>query len=640
MNTIRPSTRIRLCAAAAGIAGALLYANTWRNDFVFDDIRIARDNALAHDPAALAPIFLSHYWAGVLESGNLYRPLTIWSLALNHRFTGSGPAGYHVTNLVLHGLNSGIVVLLGAALGLGPGPALAAGLLFASHPVHVEAVAPVVGRSELLAALFVILAWLCHLEIRRRSAPREAPGSRSRRDRAVAWLLHGGIACFFAAGLLSKENAVVLIALAGLSDLVRRGPRITARRRWGPFITMAAVLALYLIARAAVLHGMAPSDIRGSVFGRVGALTRVLTAVGVLGRYLLLLVFPVTLSADYSWYQIPMITPPGDTLFLVSAIACSFLLAAGAWLAIRRRVAGLSILAYFAALFPVSNLAFSTGTQMAERLLYLPSLGLCLFLPAAFAESDLARSRGARRLAIAVACLAVAALGARTLVRNGDWVDQYTLFSRTAETSPRSAKAHYGFGEAAAERGDTVRAIEEYRRAIEIKPDMPEPRRNLGLELLRAGSLPEAEEQLERAAALDPSAPDVHNDLGLALEALGRSREAVASFETELRLRPEGKHANLNLGRLLLDMGRPLEALPYLARATALAPEDPDAQGRRVMALAVTGRGDEAIAALDDAIRASPAFKRMLGAYAQAALKVGQRDLAREAARRAEALPH
>jgi Flp pilus assembly protein TadD len=401
---------------------------------------------------------------------------------------------------------------------------------------------------------------------------------------------------------------------------------------------MAAVLFLYVAARASILPGVAASDIRASVFARVDVWTRVLTAIGVLGRYLRLLVYPATLSADYSWYQIPLIDSAGDMLFLLSALACSALVASGVWLAIRRSITGLSIVTYFAALFPISNIAFSTGTQMAERLLYLPSVGFCLFLPAAFSESGLGGRRGARRLATAGAALLAVAYGARTLVRNGDWVDQYTLFSRTAATSPRSAKAHYGYGLAAAERGDSLLAVEEYRRAIEIKPDMPEPRRNLGLELLRVGTMQEAYDQLTIAATLDPNAADVDNDLGLALVGLGRTREAEEAFRTELRLRPEGKHADFNLGKLLLDGGRPVDALPYLERATALAPDDPEAQGRKVMALALTGRPEDAIAALDEAIRESPTFRISLDAYARAALEVGQTDLGRACERRAASL--
>ncbi|HZE88522.1 MAG TPA: hypothetical protein VE404_03190, partial [Verrucomicrobiae bacterium] len=276
-------------AAAAFLLGAVLYAGTLRNGFVFDDIDVVQKNPLAHAPPRVGAILTSHYWAGVQATGNLYRPLTILSFALNDAVTGGAAAGYHAVNAILHGAVSALVVLLAAALGWSPAGALTAGLLFAAHAVHVEAVAPVVGRSELLGALFALAAWLCH-----RAAVRGAT--------ARARIARGAFAAaFFGLALLSKENAAVLPALVVAADLALDRSAVARRRSLRSAAAMAGILALFLAARAAVVPGVPPDDPLGRVFGGVDLVTRVRTAMGVMGRYLGLLVFPRHLSADYSY---------------------------------------------------------------------------------------------------------------------------------------------------------------------------------------------------------------------------------------------------------------------------------------------------------------------------------------------------
>ncbi|MBI3447961.1 MAG: tetratricopeptide repeat protein [Acidobacteria bacterium] len=609
-------------AAAAALVGALLYANTIPNEFVFDDIAVVRDNPFARDPSAVRDIFLSSYWAGAHGPADLYRPITILSLALNRAVTGEGAAGYHVVNALLHGLVSGAVVLLAMALGLPGGAGLAAGLLFAAHPVHVEAVAPVVGRSELLAALSVLAAWLVHLRARRGAGAFAA---------TIA---------LFGVGLLSKENAIVFPALAALAAVAPphedRAGRPSRSRRL-ELAGLALLAGGYVAARAALVPAASMIDPRSNVYASAGGATRLLTSVGVLGRYLGLLVFPRTLSADYSYRQIEAIGSPLDPLFLASAAAHVALLAAGLLLLRRGRLSGLGILIYLVAILPASNLLVPTGTQMAERLLYLPSVGLCLAVAALFGEPPLSSRPALRRAGVGALALAIALFAARTVERNRDWSDQLTLFSRTAATSPRSAKVHFNYGHALGERGDHEAAIVEYRRALEIQGDLAEARHNLGRELLDRGDVRGAIDEIGAAARLDAALPDVRSDLGLALARAGRLAEAESAYRQQLALHPEEYAANMNLGILLLDRGDAAAAIPHLDLAVKAKPADADARGRQILALALTGRPADAIAALDSALAASAAFPKMLVPFARAAVRLGLTDLARAAAGRGAA---
>jgi len=621
-----------LPAIVAGLLGIALFAGTAANGFVFDDITIVQKNPLVRDPAALGRILASHYWANVEPGGDLYRPLTIWSFALNEWLMGPSPAGFHVVNAVLHGAVSAEVVLLAGALGLSPGGALAAGLLFASHPVHVEAVAPVTGRSELLASLFALAAWLCHLAARRR---REHGRSHPRRATALAAAAVG----LFVAAALSKENALVLPALLLAGDLCTAPKGGRWRSLLAPLGGMVVAGILVLALRAAVIPGLPPGSPLGSVFGGVSAASRVMTAVGVLGRYLWLMIFPITLSADYSFHQIPLITSPLDPLFLASAAIHAALAAAGFVLLARRRLTGLGILVYLGALFPVSNILFSIGTVMGERLLYLPSAGLCLAVPALRRELSGRQPTSAGRTAAALAVgLVVTLFAARVTVRSADWKDQMTLFTATARTSPLSAKAHYNLGTALEDRGNRAAAMEEYRKAIAIKPDMVQALRNLGLDLLAEGNAAEAIRLLSEASRLDPAIPDVLGDLGVAYHDLGRDEEAVASLREELRHRPDNARALYNLGTILLQMGRSEEALESLTKAVELNPMEPDYRAQEAAALSAQGLHEEAYQAYEDALRMNPGLAELLVPAAREAAASGHEVKAREMALRARNL--
>ena len=140
---------------AAALVGALVYLNANSNGFALDDFRLVRDNPNLGPEVGIRALFGQPYWPGSAASG-LYRPVTIASLALNRMLTGTAPAGFHVVNLLLHALVSGLVWYVVRGIGVHYGTALAAALLFAVHPLHTEVVANIAGRAELMAAVWVL----------------------------------------------------------------------------------------------------------------------------------------------------------------------------------------------------------------------------------------------------------------------------------------------------------------------------------------------------------------------------------------------------------------------------------------------------------------------------------------------------
>ncbi|MGH9867189.1 MAG: tetratricopeptide repeat protein [Candidatus Polarisedimenticolia bacterium] len=458
---------------AVALLAALLHIGTLGHGFTFDDPFIVVENPAVAGDGGLLKVFATPYWTG-WDEGNLYRPLTVASYWVQRRLAGVHPWSYHLVNVLLHALVTWLVCRLGERL-IGWPAALAAGLLFAAHPVHVEAVANVAGRAELMAAAGALAAWLW-------------------RERPVVSM------ALLAAGLLSKEIAVVLPGLLAVEDLARGG-----RIRWRALVPAGAVTVAFLIIRAVVVGlGVATSY---DPFIGLPAAQRVMTAVDVLGRELALMLVPRTLSADYSYDQIPLVGSPLHPGFLMGLAALA--LCGVAAMLCRRRAGGvtLGMATFFVAVLPVSNLFFGIGVMMAERLLYLPSVGACLAGGAALAAAGSALSpRQAVAATLAVALAAAVPLSARSAWRVNDWFDQLTLFEATVRSSPRSALGHV----------------------------------NLGTVYHQLGRLPEAEEQFRAAEAIAPHQAGTHFNLGSVLEARGRLDEAMAAYAESARLAPPG----------------------------------------------------------------------------------------------------
>jgi tetratricopeptide (TPR) repeat protein len=608
--------RAGAAAAAAACLALLCYTNTCGNRFVFDDLDIITHNPLVTGPGLdMAGIFTSHYWQHLTPEGDLYRPLVITSYALNHRIGGLDPAGYHAVNIALHALCAALVVWLGIRLGFSIAASLAAGLLFAAHPIHTEAVAGLVGRAELMSAVAILAGWAVHLGKRAPPAGRIA---------ATAALL--------AAGLLSKENAIVLPGLMLLGDLwrVRRGE--TSWRRVAPaYVVCGAVIAVWLAARALLLAPYPPGSIYEGPFTSVPAADRIHTALGVMGRYLWILVSPINLSADYSFEQIPIFTSWSDppalisaTLLLLVTIIAIRRLAAGA----SPRADGLCLLIFLVTVAPVSNLLMPIGTIMGERLLYLPSVGFCLLLPALWSSIRRAgpAALGARGLGAALACVLAGLYSVRTIERNRDWKDQITLFSVTAVTSPRSAKVHYNLGVALEEAGRPDEALKEYLAATTIKPFDAKAHHNAGLLLAAAERTAEASFHLDQASRLDPDLPRVFTSLGAALSRLGKDEQAEAAFRAALKHDP-GDHAALyNLGTLHIMKGKPADAIPLLEKARDLDPSEPDGRYQLGLAYLLGGRPADAIPELNAALDLSPTLADAHLQLALAYLRLGDRQ--------------
>jgi Tfp pilus assembly protein PilF len=534
--------------------GALLYARTLGGGFVLDDQSAVRDNPIVrrHD---LAEILTTDYWAGFHgDRSGLYRPLTVWTFALNRRLAGQDPFTYHLVNALLHGAVAALLYLAWRRCLRQEATAWWAALFFAAHPALSEAVAGLVGRADLLAAFFGLLALCQHL----------GAGPARRR--------HWGAGAALLAALLSKESAIALPALILLADLFQyRG--FPQKRYWWPYLVYAGAVLLYLGVRHWVLGGLllARIDPFDNPLAELDTPLRWANALLVLGRYLGLLVLPWGLCADYSYAALPL-APAWSLPALLPAGALAVGLALLLWAARHSLPAAALGLGWFLlALAPVANLLFPIGTGMAERLLYLPAAGFCLALAA------LLQRLGSRQALVCSALLSLA-LAWGTWTRSGDWRDEYTLFSRAVQVQPRSARAWHILGRNALARGEEALGLQCLRQALAIFPGYYEVHVDLGAFHCRKEEYPRAQKHLARGLELRPDyAPGWFNQ-GLVHYRLGQRDQARRAFAQALACDPEYARACYNLGVMELEEGKAAQARDLFLKALDLDPEYEEAR--------------------------------------------------------------
>ncbi len=576
------------------------YSNSFDAGFVYDNESAILEDARVHQAnlRSVQRILTEGYWVSQ-PTTDLYRPVTTLSYLLNYAVLGNGtnPAGYHWVNLVLHAANVSLVYALGILVFGDPALALALAAMWGLHPLLTEGVTNIVGRADLLAAFGILMGLLSHV----------------RATTAAGWRKAGWLIALIIAqtiGLFSKENAVVLPALMLSYDLIWSG-HFVWRSVWRRQILSYAVLALPLIAFFVLrsqLHMHLEVPFHKNPLVDAAFWPARLTAVKIIGKLLWLFIWPARLSADYSYNSVPLFQwPPAGwqdlQAALVLALCCGIALA----LRVRRENKPLCffVLFFFIALAPTSNLFILIGSDMSERFMYLPAIGLTGCVVALICAQPLLR-----KYLWAVAGVVCLALGARTYTRNFDWHDEATLWTSVTDVNPNNALAHVNLGNALLEiPGRIPDALSEYQSALRIYPNYADAHNNLGAILLESGRTTEAVAEYQAAVRLDPDYPDAHSNLGSALSRIpGRLSEAISELETAVRLDPENARRRAALGNVLLQTpGRTPEAIVQLETAVRIDPDDAGPHYQLGIALSqMPGRLPEAIHEIEAAERIKP----------------------------------
>ena len=504
-------------ALAAAVLAALLFGVTLRGTYVYDDVTVVRD-----DPRVRPPARWRQLWAGTYNDGpdNLYRPLVSTSYAAEWWLHGDRPWLFHLVNVLLHAAAAAAVAEVARRATGRAGAAWGAGLLFAAHPIHAEAVANIVGRAELAAALALLAS--VALLLRRPLTP----------ARAAAVLACG------AAAVLSKEQGLLAPALwVGVAVLVWRDRPVGGERAVAQTAAAVAlwIWAGYMLVREHYLkfdwdrllleRAMQP------MVHTVGV-QRLLLPVALLGRYAALIVWPAHLSPDYGGDVIGSATRAADPYLWVGVgVIVAWALAVGIS---RRRGAGFALfclLALGASYVLIGNVVSIIGTIFGERLAYLPSAFLAL--PAGVAVARLPRWPRAIVLAAAVVPLSILTVRAAA-----EWNHPDRLFARALADHPGSIQLHLLVAEMDRERGRTAEQTRVLDDACRQFPDYWRPWAERGRVAADAGDFALAEADVQRAVDLAPN-PDL-----LALRGWLSEREAAAGWHAPpSRARPSSNPA-------------------------------------------------------------------------------------------------
>ncbi|MDD5628110.1 MAG: hypothetical protein PHU21_03530 [Elusimicrobia bacterium] len=536
----------RVALLLAVWAGAmLLYCGTLRHPPVWDDHDFVFGQSFLMDCRNLPKAASPANFLGVLQVRNSARPAWLVSVLADTCLGGGRTAAYRLTSIFWHAVGAVLVMALAWWLAGDLAAALLAGLLFAVHPVHTEAVNIIGFRSDLLALAFMLISLLLYLEGRRRAGWRQGA--------AFAASLAA-----FALALLSKEMAVTLPILAVLAEAlfpVAPHPDAERRGRAGRVALLACALALvplYLVFRAPRSGYVSPEhqDVFSAWRQRVSLPfskplaeaapaaaeprarfedppwqrvyddggVRFLTMSRVFGSYLRLLVWPWPLQGDYA----PKVVESWRQPTLLASWAAWLLLLAGAW-TLRRRLplAAFGLAWTAAALLPVSGLVLLRNLQ-AERYLYVPSAGFCLAVGALGAALDRRLGPGPWRPACRAAFAAVLLIwGWRVWGRNRDFASDLAFFRATEAVDPSVPRVRLSLALAYEARGDWAEADREFAASLALWPRYRKARLLYADFLGERGRGRESLAQLRQAEDLFPDDPGVRQRLELSCRRLG-----------------------------------------------------------------------------------------------------------------------
>ena len=555
-------------------------------------------------------------WAFSTGHAANWHPLTWLSHMLDVELFGMTAGWHHLVNLGLHIVATlllfGLLVRLTGAIGRSGFVAA----LFALHPLHVESVAWIAERKDVLSTvLWLLTTWVYVAYV----APLRPVTNRR--------LWYTLLLVLFALGLMAKPMLVTLpftLLLLDFWPLGRIGAG-TPLRSWTPLVAEKLPLFVLAAISSAITFVVQRQGGAVSTLDLVPWSTRVANAVLSYVIYLRKAIWPVDLAVFYPYpNRIPV------TAVVLAAIALGAITYAAVRWRQRMPYALTGWLWYVGTLVPVIGLV-QVGTQaMADRYTYVPLVGI--FIAVAWGLADALRGR-ARLVSVivAVAIVLTAAAGTRAQVRH--WRTSESVWRRAVEVTSGNYRAHNSLGAVLGNQGRTADAIGQFEEALRLRPDASEAHHihhNLGRALADSGRLADSIPHYREALRIRPDFPEAHNNLGLALANLGRIDEAREHYERAVALAPGMAVAHNNLGLALYALGQPDEAIARYTEAIRLDPEYADAYNNRGFAHGSAGRAEPALADFSAAVRIRPGFQQARFNLALALASAGRYDEARD----------
>jgi lipoprotein NlpI len=600
-----------LLAGLVSLITFVVYLSCLQNGFVnWDDDLYVYENP---NIRSLNIVFLK--WAFLHYHAGFWIPVTWISFAMDYAMWGLNPLGYHLINNVLHAINTFTVVLLmirlmevskrslrgqKVLLLLDKKPILVAGaavgLLFGLHPVHVESVAWVTERKDLLSAFFFLLGIFAYTKYV------TVLESKMIRDNAMVQIRNKYYLLsfvLFILALLSKPMAVSLPVVLLILDWYPFG-RISSLRTLGVvFAEKLPFIALSLLSSITTLFAQ-KAQVAMSLSELTPFSTRILVGIEALFVYLYKMLVPLNL--------VPLYPYPRNVSFFSSQYLSSIVLAVGITLVCvittRTKKLWFAIWAYYViTLIPVIDIIQSGVQSMADRFTYLPSIGplLVVGLVVAWISTKVDKLKKWRAtvtlVSISCAVLLILSITYLTVKQIGIWKKSMTLWSYVIKKEPQSVPLAYNNrGVVFEEMGKFDKAIEDFDKAIALNPGDPVAYNNRGLVFEKMGKFDKAIEDFDKTISLNPFYPGVYKNRGVVFGKTGKFDKAIEDFDKAIALNPGDPVAYNNRGLVFDRMGRFDRAIEDFDKAIALDHSYTDAHYNRGIVYYSTGRFDRAMA--------------------------------------------
>lgn len=517
------------------------FINTLTHGFVFDDEIFILKSPFIQDWRNLFSIFSADYLKHPWDSLDVNRPLMVISLILDFSIWGFNPIGYHLTNLALHVASSIVLLYLLNFIFSDVKIPFIAAILFAIHPIHIQAVNAINFREDLLVTLFYLTSLGCFIS-----------GINSNNDRSSLVLS----VLFYLLALLSKEMAITLPIIC---FLYMRVWKRTSSPKWvfmGYIIATAFYFLFYLYAQQ--FYGVAVSY-------NESLIERIYGAMVIFGRYIWLHLFPISLIADYD-DRLFFTFDFANTLSVIFAATLMF------WAFYRLTFKPASIFFwlgwFFITLSPVMNIV-PILNPIAERYLYLPSVGFLTTIAIGLGYL-LDKKRRVFSLMVIVALL----LLVLTINGNMVWKDEYSLWHDTLKKVPENANAHKQIGLLYLEKNRFEDAKKHFMYALKFAPNNPvfkgSVHGNLGAVYMKSSQYIKAHEEFQAAVKLDPENYEAHTNLGVLYARDFEYDKALIELEAALKLKPNGDAVNYILGTVYAKTGRKAKAYSAYNKALEL----------------------------------------------------------------------
>ncbi|XP_074026010.1 protein O-mannosyl-transferase Tmtc3 isoform X2 [Leptinotarsa decemlineata] len=580
----------------------LCYYNSYYCGFVFDDISAIKENRDLRPHSPLMNIFVNDFWGTPMhkeQSHKSYRPLCVLTFRWNYLLWQLEPMGYHLVNMLLHSVVC-LMYFRMCSMFLPELSSFVAAMLFAVHPIHTEAVTGVVGRAETLSSVFFLAAFILY-----------SKATRSKKYTGWKYLLFSMVS--IATAMLCKEQGITVAGVCAAYEIffaqkvrlpelkymlrtaiISKSPYPWSGKATKRLALLASTTFCLLLARLQIMGSQLPVFTRFDNPASVAATpTRQLTYHYLISVNLWLLLFPCNLCCDWTMGTVPLVTSFFDIRNLATVAAYGFLIA----LLIRAFttenkqqsmviIMGTSMMVL--PFIPASNLFFPVGFVVAERVLYMPSMGFCMLVGYGF--HLLSQTKG-KQLVYLFLCLLLLCHGSKTYLRNWDWENEYTIFMSGLRVNQKNAKLFNNVGHALESQGNFQEALKFFKTAVSVQEDDVGAHINVGRTYNHLKMFKEAEEAYLKAKSLLPKAKPgesyqariAPNHLNVFLNLANlisknstRLEEADMLYRQAISMRADYTQAYINRGDILIKLNRTKEAQEVYERALLYDSNNPD----------------------------------------------------------------